>query len=76
MVWVPAILGASAVKFKLIEHGLNQTQAVPFIAGWAAALLTGILAIYLLLKTVKAGKLWAFGVYCIAVGAITVILSR
>ncbi|MCX5680255.1 MAG: undecaprenyl-diphosphate phosphatase [Candidatus Omnitrophica bacterium] len=73
---VPAILGASAIKFAHIEKSLSGAATAPFIAGAAAALFTGILAIYLLLKAVKTSKLWAFGVYCVLVGAITVFLSR
>ena len=73
---VPAILGASAVKFMHIGKGLTGTAAVPFIAGGVAALFTGMLAIHLILKAVKASKLWAFGVYCIVAGVITVLILR
>lgn len=73
---VPAILGASAIKFSDIGEGLTASATAPFIAGGIAALVTGMLAIYLLLKAVKASKLWAFGVYCIVVGTITVFISR
>ena len=73
---VPAILGAVAVKFTHIGKAMTGVDAAPFIAGGASALVVGILAIYLLLKTVKAGKLWAFGAYCIAAGGVTVFLSR
>lgn len=73
---IPAILGASAAKFASIGESLTATAMAPFIAGGAAALVTGMLAIYLLLKAVKAGKLWAFGVYCICIGTITILLLR
>lgn len=73
---VPAILGASAVKFMKIEEGLTGSSTASFMAGGIAALVTGILAIYLLLKAVKAGKLWAFGIYCILAGITTVFISR
>ncbi len=73
---VPAILGASAVKFAHIGEGLTGIATAPFVAGGIAALITGILAIYLLLEAVKASKLWVFGAYCIGAGAITVFLSR
>ena len=73
---VPAILGASAVKFAHIGRSVSQTATASFIAGGAAALLTGMIAIYLLLKAVKASKLWAFGAYCVLAGVITVFLSR
>ena len=71
---VPAILGASAVKFAQIWDGRIAVDTVPFIAGGLVALFTGLLAIFLLLKAVKASKLWAFGAYCILVGGITVFL--
>lgn len=72
---VPAILGASAVKFTHIGRGLTETATGPFLAGGLAALVTGVLAIYLLMRVVKANKLWAFGAYCIGAGFITVLLS-
>ena len=73
---VPAILGASVVKFMHIEKGLTGATSASFVAGGIAALVVGILAIYLLLKAIRASKLWAFGVYCIIAGAVTVFLSR
>ncbi|MEI6863462.1 MAG: undecaprenyl-diphosphate phosphatase [Candidatus Omnitrophota bacterium] len=73
---VPAIIGASAVKFTHIGEGFKGASASHFMAGGIAALITGMLAIYLILKVVKASKLWIFGVYCIFAGAITVFLSR
>lgn len=73
---VPAILGASALKFADIGKSVTGISSVPFILGGIAALLTGLAAIYLILKAVKANKLWAFGVYCIIAGALTVTLSR
>lgn len=73
---VPAIIGASVVKLTHIREGLTGAVSVPFIVGAATALFTGILAIHLLLKAVRASKLWIFGAYCIFIGVITVFLSR
>lgn len=73
---VPAILGASAVKFMDIREGVAGSSSAPFAAGGAAAFLAGLAAIYLLMKAVKANKFWAFGVYCVFAGIITVIISR
>jgi undecaprenyl-diphosphatase len=73
---VPAVLGASAVKCMDIKSGLMASGSPVFIAGGIAAFFAGLAAIYLLLKMVKANKLWAFGAYCIVVGAATLYILR
>jgi undecaprenyl-diphosphatase len=72
---VPAILGASAVKFVSIKEGFAASGAPSFASGAAAAFLTGIAAIYLLLKAVETEKLWAFGAYCMLAGAAAILIS-
>ena len=73
---VPAVLGASVVKCMDIKNGLTAAGSSVFISGGIAAFFTGLAAIYLLLKMVKANKLWAFGAYCIIAGAVTVYIDR
>jgi undecaprenyl pyrophosphate phosphatase UppP len=45
------------------------------VLGAAAAFATGFVAIGYLLKAVKAGSLWVFGIYCAAVGAAVLLLT-
>lgn len=71
---VPAIAGASLLKAHKITAGLTATEAVSFISGGLAAMVTGIFAIRFLLKIVGGDKLYIFGIYCFLAGLVTIIL--
>lgn len=70
---VPAVLGANILKAKDIATNLSGQDALYFIIGALAAALTGIAAIKILLKIVRANRLHWFGVYCILVGTIVMV---
>jgi undecaprenyl-diphosphatase len=67
---LPAILGASLLELRHLPDG---ELGVPFAlaaAGFAAAAVTGYLAIVFVLRWTREGRLWQFGLYCLAVAAI------
>lgn len=64
---IPAILGATIVQIKDIGAGFD-TYMIPYIAGFLAALVSGYLAISLLLKLIKERSLDGFAYYCWIVG--------
>jgi undecaprenyl-diphosphatase len=70
---VPALLGAFA--FGVIELERYDADPIMLGAGAVVAFAVGIVSIDYLLKAVRGGKLWVFGVYCIIVGAIAVALT-
>ncbi len=65
---LPAILGA-VVKEREALSGLSDSALLaPYLTGAAAAFISGILAIYLVMGAVKRGKLEYFAYYCFAAG--------
>ncbi len=64
---IPAILGALALQIKDMEAP-TQTTWAPLIVGAVVAAITGYIALKLLLKLVKGGRLHWFAYYCWALG--------
>jgi len=71
---IPTVAGAATLK--LLEGGGPETAFPPALAaaGIALAAVTGFLAILLVLRWTREGRLWQFGVYCWAVAAIAAAL--
>jgi undecaprenyl-diphosphatase len=70
---VPTLLGAFAYGVMTLSRfdASLPTAAVGLVTAFG----TGIVSVDFLLKAVRRGKLWIFGVYCVAVGAIVVLLT-
>jgi undecaprenyl-diphosphatase len=64
---IPAIGGAMVLKMKDISSIPSEYLAT-YAAGMVAAFLTGLLAIYAVLKVIGRGKFAYFGFYCLAIG--------
>lgn len=72
---VPVIFGASLIKLKdLLETPLPSDQVLNLIVGTVAALISGYIAIIWLLDVVRKQKLEWFGVYCIAVSVVGLVI--
>lgn len=71
---IPAILGASVLQIASYgSDGLgNMTY---YIAGFFAAFITGVFAINLVLRSLKARNFKYFAVYCFIVGGIALLIS-
>ncbi len=67
---LPVIAGALLID--LTKGGLagNGIPVVAYVAGAVAAAVTGCISIGALVRVVNRGKLWMFGVYCLAVGGL------
>jgi undecaprenyl-diphosphatase len=70
---IPAILGAFLLDLKDAARTVAQVSWPGLAAAFAAAFGTGLLSIFLLMKLVKAGRLWLFAVYLVPVGVLTII---
>jgi undecaprenyl-diphosphatase len=71
---IPVILGAGVLQLKdLAETGFGNQAILPYIIGPAAATISGYLAIKLVMKLVRKGRLSVFSYYCWGVGALTLI---
>lgn len=69
---IPAILGA-VVKEKDAFSELSQNLLTPYLAGAAAAFLSGLIAIKLVMGAIKRGKLEYFAYYCFTAGIIGMV---
>jgi undecaprenyl-diphosphatase len=58
---IPAIAGASLLELKDLH--LSVDQALPLLIGFLVALVTGYLALILLLRLVNKGAFWKFSPY-------------
>ena len=72
--YVPIVLGAAVLKAPEIgQQAMGaQSPAAP-AAGFLAAMIFGAAALWLLRQAVIKRRLAVFGVYCLAVGAITLV---
>jgi undecaprenyl-diphosphatase len=75
---IVAILGSVVLQAKdVASAGIAETLgvigAVPLIASMAMAAITGFIALKLVIKAVKSGKLWMFGIYTAAVGILVLV---
>jgi undecaprenyl-diphosphatase len=71
---IPAILGAALVQAKDISSVLDISTAAT-IAGFLAAVISGYIAIKIVLKLIKERNLLIFAYYCWIVGPIAMILG-
>lgn len=71
---IPAILGATVVQLKDITTGLDVNMTA-YVFGFLAALVSGYLAISIVLKLIKERNLDIFAYYCWIVGAAILIYS-
>ncbi|MCI8878339.1 MAG: undecaprenyl-diphosphate phosphatase [Oscillospiraceae bacterium] len=74
---IPAVLGANLLQIKdVAEAGGIDVKLLPvYIAGVAAAAVSGYLSICLVRMVASKGKFGAFAYYCWAAGAVTIALS-
>lgn len=73
MVLVP-ILGEAFLE--ILDGGLNaEVGAVPMLAGFVSAYLSGLFACGVMVKIVSKGKLYWFAIYCALVGMAAIIFN-
>ncbi len=71
---IPAIAGAALLNLKEIQ-AIPPSQFSACLCGALAALVTGLLALKLLLMIIEERRLRIFAVYCAVVGAATLVLA-
>lgn len=71
---IPVILGAGIIKIKdLFVIGVASENIISYIVGPLAAAVFGYMAIKLVLRMVKQGRLAVFSYYCWTVGSLTLL---
>ena len=72
---VPALAGATLIKgLQAWKAGLGSLTVPHVGIAMAVAGVVGYVAIMGLVRTLAAGKMWMFGLYCLAVGVAGVLL--
>ncbi|NOY00905.1 MAG: undecaprenyl-diphosphate phosphatase [Verrucomicrobia bacterium] len=69
---VPAIGGAAVLALRDLD-GIDASLAVPYLAGGTVSFVSGLIAVYAVLSSIRKGKFEYFAYYCIAVGLIAFI---
>lgn len=74
---IPTIAGAAIFELKdLVKAGAASGMAVDIATGVVISTITSLLAIGLLLKVARKGKMQWFAVYCVLMGVATIALHR
>ena len=70
---VPAVAGAQVLAIiKLLKHPEADLAVGPLLAGVLVSFVGGVICLRLLQRWLNAGRLWPFGYWCIALGAVVV----
>ncbi|MFK7738667.1 MAG: undecaprenyl-diphosphate phosphatase [Pirellulaceae bacterium] len=69
---IPLILGKMAKDILSGDLASQSSQLLPLLAGFVAALVTGVIACKWMISLVRNCQLWWFSLYCLAVGLIAV----
>lgn len=73
---IPAIIGANILSVPdIIDKPIPQSDIFAYICGMAAALLTGIAAMKLLMYISKKSNFRVFSIYCVILGTIALIFG-
>mgnify|MGYP004631075959 CR=1 FL=1 len=73
---IPAVLGANILTLvDAVQAGINASLLPMYLAGVAAAFVSGYMALYLLRMMVQRGRFGGFAYYCWGAGLVTLILS-
>lgn len=67
---VPAILGSVLIHLGDLARLPGQGLLVAYVVGFLVAMLSGLVAIQLLLRVIAQGRFHLFGIYCLVMGGI------
>ena len=72
---LPAVVGASILELnREVSPGGMPIPALTLVVAFVTALVSGLLAIQVMLRVVTSGRLTLFGLYCIAMGVAALVL--
>ena len=72
---IPAILGASVLKFASIGKSISSGSAPQFLAGAISAMIVGMLAIKALMVLMRNNRIKPFAAYCVLAGLVIILLA-
>lgn len=72
---IPAIAGATVIQIpQFVKDITNVDLVINYLVGAMAAAIVGYISIVFLMKIVKKGKFFYFGLYCIVAGILGILL--
>jgi len=72
---LPAVFGATLLKsFDLVSLPMANAAIGPYIAGAITAFIVGYLSIAWLMRIIKQGKFFFFGIYCLLIGFLGLVI--
>jgi len=73
---IPAILGAGALELlDIIKGEVPEIDLLPMLTGFAAAALSGVIAIKFINLLIKNNKFYVFGIYCLLASALAFLVG-
>jgi undecaprenyl-diphosphatase len=73
---IPALAGAVILKLPEIMKNDLDCSAIALIAGMVTSCLVGLAAIGILMRLIKKGHFWYFGIYCLIIGVAGLLLLK
>lgn len=70
---IPAIMGAGLLQVISLSDEAGTIASGPLMIGFVAALVSGILAIKLLVLLLRKGTFYRFAPYCLTLGVMTIV---
>jgi undecaprenyl-diphosphatase len=74
LISLPAIIGAAVLDIRQAGDLMDVVAPASLAAGMAAAFISGLFCLILLLRLIKGGKLYLFSIYLIPLGIVTLLL--
>lgn len=71
---IPAVLGASSLELFANRELLYTIDPLSYLAGFVGASVVGFFSIKAVFDAFVSGKYWLFGVYCLALGGVALLL--
>ncbi len=70
---IPLLIGAAAMDLRQAPAAAEGINPWFLSAGVSVSAVVGYLALTMLVRILKGGRFWMFGIYCVAAGVLTVI---
>lgn len=71
---IPLLAGAGLLQLLKVDSMPPDISVAMLVSGAAVSAVTGYFALHVLVKVLKSGRFWMFGVYCLIAGAAGLIL--
>ena len=72
---IPAIVGAFVLQFAQVASW-SEVNLLPLVSGFAVSVITGLLALKILMSMVRKGRLYYFAPYCWGIGLLVFLLTH